>query len=99
MPKKTPALLDINFRAFVIACASDPDIVALFNFQHRLNVTCPIHALVSPVFPLDIEEREALKIAHFVAWVQVNQFRRIKDTAAQFAKVKSIYNSQGWGHG
>jgi hypothetical protein len=95
MPKTTPALLDINFRALVRACASDPDIVALFNFQHRLNVTCPIRPLVDPVFPLEMEDHEALNIAHFVAWVQINQLR-IKGAAAQLAKLKLVYDSRRW---
>lgn len=95
MPKKRPDLLgDINFRQLVKACATDQEIVALFNAMHGLNLQCPIKPLVEPIFPLDLSEEELLHMAWFVAWVQHNHWNRLRAAAANLHKLRRLYSSK-----
>lgn len=84
-------LKDMNFRQLVKACASDPEIVAVFNEIHGLDVICPITPLVDPIFPLELSEEEMLRVAWFVAWVRHNQWHQLKAAARNLATLKSQF--------
>lgn len=92
--KKGIDLRDINFRQLVKACASDAEIVAYFNQTHGTNLTCPITALIEPIFPLEMSENEMTQIAWFVAWVQHNQWQRLRAAASNIAKLKRFYRKR-----
>jgi hypothetical protein len=85
-------LKDVNFRQLVKACASDPEIVGFFNEAHGLDMKCPIRALVEPIFPLEMSDEEMLHVAWFVAWVQHNQWQRLKAVARNLAKLKKSHD-------
>ena len=82
---------EIDLRELVKACAANPEIVALFNAAHGLNLPCPVEALIDPVLPEELTEDESMQITWFIAWVGHSQWRRTKAALSHIRRLKSIH--------
>lgn len=82
---------EIDFRELVKACAANPEIVALFNAAHELNLPCPIKALIDPVLSEELTEDESTQISWFIAWVGHSQWRRAKAALSHIRRLKCTH--------